>query len=132
MSFGAYNKPFAKEGWPAAWVCSNPEILEEYHKDPLCTFIFTADGFLNLLLLMKDCYSTDWTATKPDLPVHFISGSEDPCRISDEALGKAVQAMRDRGYATVTLKVYPGMRHEIHNETGREQVWKDILSYLPQ
>ena len=26
--------------------------------------------------------------------------------------------------------MYPGMRHEIHNEKGKEQVWQDILAYL--
>lgn len=130
MSFGAYNKPFENEGWASAWVCSDPEILKAYHADPLCQYIFTADGFLNLLLLMKDCYSTDWKALSPALPVHFISGGEDPCRVDDKALGKAVQAMKDRGYKQVSLKIYPGLRHEIHNETARQEVWNDILSYL--
>ncbi|MBO4742056.1 MAG: lysophospholipase [Bacteroidales bacterium] len=130
MSFGAYNKPFKDEGWPIAWVCSNEEILKSYHEDPLCQYIFTADGFLNLLLLMKDCYSKGDAAGNPDLPVHFISGGEDPCRIDDKALGKAVQAMKDKCYKNVTLKIYPGMRHEIHNETNYREVWNDILSYL--
>ncbi len=131
MSFGNYNKPFASEGWPAAWVCSDPEVLKAYHADPLCQFIFTADGFENLLLLMKDCYSAEgWAMKKPGLPVHFISGAEDPCRVSDDALGKAVDLMKQVGYETVTLKLYPGMRHEIHNETGRKAVWEDILGYI--
>ena len=130
MSFGAYNKPFEKEGWPAAWVCSDPEILKAYHADPLCQFVFTADGFLNLLLLMKDCYSTDWKTLRSSLPVHFISGADDPCRVNDKALQSAVQAMKDRGYENVSLKVYPGLRHEIHNETAKAEVWADILSYL--
>lgn len=129
MSFGAYNKPFEKEGWPAGWVCSDPDILKAYHSDPLCQYIFTADGFLNLLLLMKDCYSTDWKASHTELPIHFISGAEDPCRVDDEALAKAVRAMQDRGYENVSLKVYPGLRHEIHNETDHQEVWSDILSY---
>jgi len=131
MSFGSYNKPFKDEGWPAAWVCSNPEVLKEYHADPLCQFVFTADGFLNLLLLMKDCYAPDGPKTQhPDLPVFFISGAEDPCRVDDKALESAVQAMRDRGYKKVDLKVYPGMRHEIHNETGRADVWTDIVAFI--
>lgn len=130
MSFGAYDKPFAQEGWVSAWVCSDPEILKAYHNDPLCQFVFTADGFLNLLLLMKDCYSKGDKAGNPDLPVRFISGSDDPCRITDKALESAVQAMRDKGYKDVSLKIYPGLRHEIHNETDHTEVWNDILSYL--
>ena len=132
LSFGAYNKPFADEGWRNAWVCSNKEILESYHNDPLCQYVFTANGFAALLGVMKDCYETKgWKVSKPDLPVYFISGGEDPCRISDKALEKAVESMRKVGYKQVELKIYPGMRHEILNETGRRQVWDDILAKLP-
>lgn len=131
MSFGAYNKPFADEGYPAAWVCSNPEILEAYHKDPLCQYVFTANGFYNLLGLMQDCYSPKgWKLSRPELPVHFISGALDPCRINDEALKSARDLMEKIGYKNVTLKIYPGMRHEILNETGRQIVWSDILAAL--
>ena len=130
MSFGSYNKPFKDEGWPAAWVCSDPEILKAYHSDPLCQYVFTADGFLNLLMLMKDCYAKDGKAGNPQIPVRFISGAEDPCRVDDKALGNAVQTMKDWGYTDVSLKVYPGLRHEIHNEMSHQEVWNDILSYL--
>ncbi|MBQ9547868.1 MAG: lysophospholipase [Bacteroidales bacterium] len=132
LSFGSYNKPFADEGYRNAWVCSNPEILDRYHDDPLCQFIFTANGFKNLLGMMKDCYSRKgWKMANPGLPVHFISGGEDPCRISDKALEQAADAMRQAGYRQVTLKIYPGMRHEVLNEIGRQQVWDDLAALLP-
>ena len=132
LSFGSYNTPFADEGYRNAWVCSNPEILDRYHDDPLCQFIFTANGFKNLLGMMKDCYSRKgWKMANPGLPVHFISGGEDPCRISDKALEQAADAMRQAGYRQVTLKIYPGMRHEVLNEIGRQQVWDDLAALLP-
>ena len=65
--------------------------------------------------------------SNPGLPVHFISGGEDPCRGTDKELKASSNKMRKAGYANVDVKIYPGMRHEILNETGREQVWKDIL-----
>ena len=131
LSFGTYNKPFEKEGYPAAWVCSDPDILAEYHKDPLCMFTFTANGFINLLALMKDCYSgKGWKMANPSLPVHFISGAEDPCRISDQDINKAVEHMKRVGYANTDLKLYDGMRHEILNETGKMDVWNYILDRL--
>lgn len=130
MTFGAYNKPFRHEGYPTAWVCSKKEVLEEYQNDPLCQFIFTADGFCNLLGLMKDCYGTKgWKVSDRTLPVRFISGAEDPCRISDAALEKAAGAMRDAGYENVSLKLYPGMRHEILNETDRLSVWQESCRF---
>lgn len=90
LSFGSFNKPFEDEGYPSAWVCSDKDTLEAYHNDPYCMFTFTVNGFKNLLDLMKDCYSPKgWKMSNPSLPVHFISGAEDPCRISDKAIGKA-------------------------------------------
>lgn len=94
-------------------------------------FTFTVNGFKNLLDLMKDCYSPKgWKMSNPSLPVHFISGAEDPCRISDKAIDKAADLMRRVGYRNTDLHLYHGMRHEILNETDRLQVWDDILSRL--
>lgn len=134
MSFGAYNKPFKAEGYKAAWVCSDKDVLDAYHADPLCQYVFTANGFYNLMGLMQDCYSPKgWQLSNPSMPVHFISGAQDPCRVSDGALAKAAQALRHVGYESVSLKVYPDMRHEIHNETLAPQtVWPDILQMLNQ
>ena len=131
MSFGAYNKPFENEGFASAWVCSDKSVLEAYHKDPLCQFVFTANGFANLLGLMQDCYSSKgWRLANPSLPVHFISGAEDPCRTSDDDFLKAVEHMRSAGYRSVDYKLYPGMRHEILNETDHIAVWNDILNQI--
>lgn len=131
ISFGAYNKPFKDEGYKSAWVCSDKETLESYHNDPLCQYVFTANGFYNLMCMLKDCYSPEgWKVASPSLPIRFISGAEDPCRISDAALEGAVGKMRKVGYSDVTLKVYDGMRHEILNESGKQQVWDDVLATL--
>ena len=42
----------------------------------------------------------------------------------------AAQALRDAGVARVDEVLYPGMRHEILNETGKQQVFREILRYL--
>ena len=130
MSFGAYSKPFAGEG-PMAWVCSNPEILKSYYEDPLCQFIFTANGFYNLLGLMQDCYSRKgWGVRHPGMHIHFMSGEQDPCRGSDSQFRRAVRLLPELGYHNVTAQVYPQMRHEIHNETQRDRVWSDMLTFI--
>lgn len=130
LSFGTYNKPFKAEGWKSAWVCSDPETLKAYHADPLCQFRFTANGFYNLMGLMKDCYSDrGWAMHNPSLPIHFISGGDDPCRIDDAALNRAADFLRRQGYSDVDVKIYPGMRHEVLNETARDEVYKYILDH---
>ena len=131
IAFGSFNKPFADEGYASAWVCSDPQTLEEYHHDPLCQFIFTANGFYNLMGLMMDCYSAKgWTVCRPDMPVMFISGADDPCRVGDRQHQDSIDLMRKIGYTNIDSILYPGMRHEILNETGRQEVWDQVLSMI--
>lgn len=131
MSFGSFNQRFQSEGWPCAWVCSDESVLKAYHSDPLCTFIFTANGFEALLGLMRDCYShKGWAMSKSALPVLFISGADDPCAGSMNQLQAAVDLMGKVGYGRCELRTYEGMRHEILNETRKELVWEDVVNFL--
>lgn len=131
LAFGSFNRNFGHVSSPHAWVCSDPEIVDRYDRDPLCNFQFTADGFINLFSLMQDAYDTaDWHLHRPDLPVLFISGEEDPCLMNRVKFDGAVENMRKAGYRNVSSRLYPGMRHEILNETGKEQVWSDIADFL--
>ena len=133
ISFNSFNKNFQKEGSPNAWVCSNKQIVEAYDKDPLCTYQFTANGFQNLFLLMQHAYGKEgWKLAKPSLPIHFISGADDPCLTNHKKFAQAVQFLKKVGYQQVTSHLYPNMRHEILNETDKALVWNDVLNFLNQ
>lgn len=113
------------------WICSNQEIVQTYEKDPYCNYIFTVNGFRCLFLLMEEAYSRKgWLNRKPDLPIWFISGSEDPCMGDESRFLQAKKRMQEIGYRNVDGKVYAGMRHEIINETERMIVYKDIVDKL--
>lgn len=131
LSTGAYEKKFAAEGLTNAWLSTNKANVQAYNNDPLCGFRFTANGYQGLMCLMQDTYDPDdWTVANPALPVHFIAGSEDPCIGSIKKFSEAVSFFRSRGYKTVTSKIYPGLRHEILNELGKEEVWRDVVAVL--
>ena len=131
MSTGAYQKKFAGEGLTNAWLSVNKANVQAYNNDPLCGFRFTVNGYRALMQLLVETYSEQgWGLAQPALPVHFIAGGSDPCIGSIKAFSKAVSFLRSRGYTQVSSKVYPGMRHEILNETGREDVWRDVQSML--
>ena len=128
IAFGAFNKPFRHEKSANAWICSDPEIVAKYDRDPYCNFQFTANGFHNLFSLMQDAYSKkDWKLDKPSLPVLFISGENDPCLVNRHKFGEAISRIKEVGYTNVSSILYPGMRHEILNEKGKERVWEDVL-----
>lgn len=131
LSFGGYLVPFRGEKNKNAWVCSDKKVYEEYSRSDLCGFTFTDDGYLALFELMKRAYDVKkWKCTRPDMPVLFIGGAEDPCIGGVRKFAGAVRAVREAGYRDVKGKLYPGMRHEILNEKEKDKVYRDITVYL--
>jgi alpha-beta hydrolase superfamily lysophospholipase len=65
-----------------------------------------------------------------DLPVLIASGDADPLAGGGALIQLLGQRYRDAGLADVTVKLYPGARHEILNESNREEVTADIVAWL--
>lgn len=131
VSFGSYALRFREDKNCTAWICSDKEAADAYEASELCGFTFTDDGYLALFELMKQAYDVkNWNCTKPNMPVLFVSGAEDPCMGNVRKFAHAVQDMRRAGYVDVRGKLYPGMRHEILNETDRQKVYRDIEIYM--
>ena len=129
--FSGFQKPFRDEGRDNAWICSDPAVVDAYNADPLCTFCFTLNGYEALLYLLRTAYSeTEWRVTKPELPIRFLSGADDPCRGNDEKFAQAAQLLRQVGYQNVSSRLFSGMRHEILNETEKSLVYQDVLEAL--
>lgn len=131
MAFGGYNKKFKDVVSPNSWIVSDPAVVEAYDADPRDGFVFTLNGFEVLFSLIKRAYSTKgWGMQNPQAPILFIAGEEDPCIIDPKHFAKAVDFMCERGYQDVKSKLYPGMRHEILNEVGKEAVWRDVNDWI--
>ena len=131
LAFGPYAARFPGEGSGSAWICSDKEVVKKYDDSEYCGFVFTADGFLGLFLLLKETYSTKgWKMRNPDLPVLFLGGEKDPCIGGGRRFVKQLQFLKKVGYRKVTGRMYPNMRHEILNETGKEEVYANIAAYL--
>lgn len=131
LAFRSYLSGIKDVQSPHDWLSYNRENVRRYDEDPLCGHTFCLNGFLNLFLLVKETYSMKgWQMKHPDLPVFFLSGAEDPCMESKESFEDSVRFMRKVGYMDTKAKIYPNMRHEILNETGNQQVYKDVLTLL--
>lgn len=133
MMFGSAEKKSAApgEGLRNSWLSTNKANVQAYNNDPLCGFRFTLNGYRVVMQLLRYTYSVKgWTVGNPSLPIHFIVGGNDPLIGSLEKFSRAVSFIRRRGYKEVTAKVYPGMKHEILNEIGKEEVWRDIEALL--
>ena len=71
-----------------------------------------------------------WAAKVPDRPILLISGDMDPVGGMGKGVRKVDRFLESSGHSHVTFKLYPGARHEILNETNRQEVYDDVLLFL--
>jgi alpha-beta hydrolase superfamily lysophospholipase len=67
---------------------------------------------------------------RPDLPILVASGAADPLAGGGELVQVLAQRYRDAGVRDVTVRVYDVARHEIFNETNRDEVTPDVIGWL--
>lgn len=132
IAFGSYLARLEKGCSPYAWISRDEAVVEKYSKDKYCSsFIFTADGFYTLFDMLGRVSSSMWAGTLPrELPLLLVSGEEDPVGGYGKGVGQVYERIKAAGVRDVTLKLYPGDRHEILNELDREQVYADLAAWL--
>lgn len=113
------------------WISSDPNRVDEYIADPLCGFVPTA-GLLSEILRGIDFITTQRNIEKmpKDLPVYIISGADDPVGELSQGVIRCYKAFMKAEMQDVSLKLYPGLRHEIMLETNRDEVMSDVLNWL--
>ncbi|MBQ7779413.1 MAG: alpha/beta fold hydrolase [Clostridia bacterium] len=127
---GAFNRGIKNASSPNQWISYDAANVAVYDADPLCGFCFTLSGFQGLMALMAETYSpANWGCKNTALPVHFISGQDDPCHTGEKNFMKAVEIVRKKGY-NVSHKLFPAMRHEILLEEKKTDVIKYMLDIL--
>ena len=133
LAIGGYNKKFKPAHTRADWITSDFERLEAYASDPLCSFRFTVNAYYNMFLGMLSTQRKEGVYMIPkSLPILFVSGAEDPVGEFGKGVRKIYEKYRAAGIQDVTLRLYVGDRHEILNETDREQVFEDLLEWLEE
>ena len=129
IAFGSYNKRFSGDtGFE--WLSVNEDNVKKYVADPKCGFLFTAAGFRDLFSVLKDVSSSAWYAAVPaDMKIFLISGEDDPVGNYGKGVTEVYEKLRSSGHSNVSIKLYEGMRHEIHNEKTNAVVYGDIADF---
>ena len=133
LVIGSYNKKFRPAATRADWITSDREQLEAYVTDPLCSFMFTVNAYYSMMAGMLGMQKKENIRMIPKgLPVLFAAGSEDPVG----NFGKGVHIVYDKyksaGIKDVSFKLYEGDRHELLNETDRQQVYQDLYEWFEE
>jgi len=128
MNAGDLNKRHARLGpTTAEWLSRDREVVEAFVADPLTFEAKTIElfGIVDSLRLL----GRPGRLAKR-LPMLIVIGEEDPLG-GPRSVGLLARAYRERGgLDDVTVRVYPGARHELFNETNREEVLADLVAWL--
>ncbi len=130
LTLGSYNRRFRPNRTGFDWLSRDEAQVDAYAADALCGGRATAGFYRDLLtgLIWVNQLSTART-TPADLPVHVVVGEVDPVGGADAAV-EVAGLLLEAGVEDVTVKIWPGARHEVLNETNREEVEDDIVAWL--
>ena len=127
MTFGAFNKKFAPNRTEYDWLSRDAAQVDKYVADPLCGYdcspSLMGDVAKAILHTLKGK-----NEDKINCPVLIAVGEDDPVG-GGEAARFLEKRWAARGKA-VNVKVYEGARHEILNETNREEVAGDVVDFF--
>lgn len=131
MSFGAYNKKFKPIRTEFDWLSRDEEEVDKYIKDPYCGELFPAGFFYDFLQGLRLIEKRKNRALVPKtLSIYMFSGETDPVGKEGKGVRELYNAYVALGIEDVTMKLYKDGRHEILNETNREQVMEDLVTWI--
>lgn len=131
MTFGGFNKPFTPARTRFDWLSRDEAEVDAYVADARCGNVHSARFYVDLLTGLADINHPRQVARiRPDLPVLVLSGAEDPVGGAGQQVREVADALRAAGVRDVTLTLYPDGRHEMFNETNRDDVTDDVLAWL--
>ncbi|MGW0737932.1 alpha/beta fold hydrolase [Streptomyces sp. NPDC002851] len=128
--FASFNDPYPhRTGFE--WLSRDPAEVDAYVADERCGFPFSAGLALDWVRNVRKINDPRNLARIPaDLPVHIAVGTEDPCNQRMTLVYELLEDLRYAGVRDLTWKGYEGARHEILNETNRDEVQADLTAWL--
>ncbi len=130
MSFDDFNRAFRPNRTAFDWLSRDEAEVDAYIADPFCGFDCTVQLWIDMLDALGGLSRPERLAMLAnDLPVLLIAGSRDPVSAGGRGTRTLADAYRKAGLDDVTVKIYDGGRHELLNETNREEVMADIAHW---
>ena len=131
LAFGSYNSRFPKEEGEDAWLTRDLPMVADRATDRFTSFKFTVAGYVDLFSALARCNSGSWYASYPkDMPTLVISGDMDPVGDYGKGPDEVYRKLLRAGASHVKLKMYEGARHELFNETNRQEVFEYLVGWL--
>lgn len=131
LSFKDFNRRFKPNRTAFDWLSRDDREVDQYINDPLCGFRCSTALWIDLLNACATLAAPERLKLIPkNLPVLLIAGNADPVSQGENGPHVLERNYRQANLQDVSVRIYEGARHELINETCREQVTQDLLEWL--
>ncbi|MDR2054060.1 MAG: alpha/beta hydrolase [Treponema sp.] len=131
ISDGPFNRAFKPNRTAFDWLSRDEKEVDAYTADPASGMLCSSGFYRDLGALLKAIHRKDrMAAIRKDLPVYVFAGNSDPVGDMGNSPTALVDAYRSLGIKDLEFVLYPGARHEMLNETNREEATGDLVAWL--
>lgn len=130
LSFGSFNDAFKPARTDFDWLSRDPAEVDKYIADPRCGFRCTNELWVELLGGLHEIATSGFATVPKDFPIHLFAGDRDPVSRGGKGVTELHTRLQSAGLTRATIRLYPEGRHEMLNETNRDEVMADVLAVL--
>jgi alpha-beta hydrolase superfamily lysophospholipase len=131
LDLAMFNAPFEPARTAFDWLTRDEAVVDAYIADPRCGFgIDTGSAKAMFTGARRLADPSQVSAMRSDLPIYIAVGENDPVNGGLTLLNPLADRYRSAGLRDVTVRIYPGARHEILNETNNGEVISDLTEWV--
>ena len=126
-----YHKPFRPNRTKFDWISRDTAEVDAYINDSFCGGLCSTGFYRELVTgLFRLHFPDAMSRINKDLPIYIFCGNADPVGDMGTSPTALINAYRSLGIKDLEFVLYPGARHETLNETNREEVMDNLLSWI--
>lgn len=129
---GGFNRKIKGAKTESDWISRDEETVQNYLADPLCGKNFTLQAFEDLLKGSIYLSKQENINKTQKVPILMISGDKDPVGGNAKGVLRAYEMLRKSGNEKVRIRLMKEARHDLLNETNREEVYEIIEKWLEE
>lgn len=133
LELSLFNGAFQPARTDFDWLSRDEAEVDAYIADPLCGFGLDIPGVKSLFAGARQLADNALVSSmRPDLPIYITVGEKDPVNGQLALVHALVDRYEKAGLSDITLKVWEDARHEVFNETNRDEVFADLFAWIDQ
>ncbi|MGE0601230.1 MAG: alpha/beta fold hydrolase [Dehalococcoidia bacterium] len=124
------NAAFEPARTPYEWLSRDPDEVDKYIADPMCGFETQTSQRRGRASAARLTDPEVLKGIRRDLPCLLVAGTKDPVNRDMGGLYELQRLWNEAGVKRIDTLYYKDGRHEMLNETNRDEVTSDIIGWL--